>query len=713
MLCLFPINSSYRAPPKEDDYSEQYDEDFDTTVTSHSKTHLTSDSSSSLTLTNDTTRQTNKDHIINKSELTQSTANPTLLNESGSSSSSSHSQKRLLDRSNTHRSFSDHLTEESGFNPSPIPLHHTPDISGRINSDKENLSGSAHSCLDDYDRRLSLTPIHPKGLASGREKMHTVPVKRTLVNNVSLSPLHKTEKPEVDISTSQLRKQPSSSSSFSPVRESLLNTQLHLSSTKQFVANSPQHVLVPSLQQENRDTLSSSESYEQNEDKLLDSNACIDAQPRDQSVLLNDSMLTEFNELQDALKAAGLPQIAEKPLPPENEESQLNVTSPTAIAGGKMSLTLQDRESTPDSVITAVQKLATVDQDLETVQTLRTENNTLEKAKEPSATRTEHTSMPLETQLRENAAKGCSPVPSILSRPIHQPFIEPHPEQATDTGASKKSMLREALRAIASEELTSVSRGIMYEHSRTRSGAHEKNGEFDRPNRTVHGGTHTVEVSVSQRTDNKLIPSKVSPISDHKKLETSPLSEKAPKQTIHVPTGSLESSSKLMDELADILNSTDDYQPSSSEPTSHTHELRSRQSQKPPEHNHPSKKLPDNNRGPNKRPFQVSSRLYPGPKAPPKTLTTKQGGARTQKSSPGIPPPRKFKRVSRQKSPPVKIVANRSPPGDVVTTQSPPVEIIANRRDGVCSRCAVENEETERWKKAWQEEKVSSSVRVR
>ncbi len=689
--------SSYRAPPKEDDYSEQYDEDFDTTVTSHSKTHLSSDSSSSLTLTNDTIRQTNKDHVTNKSELTQSAANPTQLNESGSSITSSHSQKRLLDLSNTHRPFA-HLTEEGGFNPSPIPLHHALDVSGRINKDKENLSESAHSSLDDYDRRLSLTPIHPKGLAPGREKIHTVPIKRTLVDNVSLSPLHKTEKPEVDISASQLRKQPPSSS-LSPVRESLLNTRLQLSSTKQSVANSPQHVLVPSLQ-ENPSVLSRYESHEQREDNLLDSNVGIDAQPRDRSALLNDSMLTEFNELQDALKAAGLPQIAEKPLPPENEESQLNATSPTAtcMSGGKMSPTLQNPEGTLDSVITAVQKLATVDQDLESIQTLRTANKTLEKAEEPLSTGTEHTSMPLETQLQENASIGHSPVPGIQSRPIHQQSMKP---RSTDTDASKKSMLREALRVIASEELTSVSRGILYEDSRSRSGAQQKNGEFDRPNRTVHGGTHPVEVSVGQRTDNKLVLSKVSPTPDHKKLETSPLFKEAPKLTVYVPTGSTESGSKLMDELADILNSTNDHQePSSSKPTSHTRVPRSRQSLKPPEPNHPSKKLPDNIRGPNRRPFQVSSRLYPGPKAPPNTLSTKQGGARTQKFSPGIPPPRKFKRVSRQKS----------PPADMVTRQSPPVEIVANRREGVCSRCAVENEETERWKRAWQEEKVSCWV---
>ena len=110
-------------------------------------------------------------------------------------------------------------------------------------------------------------------------------------------------------------------------------------------------------------------------------------------------------------------------------------------------------------------------------------------------------------------------------------------------------------------------------------------------------------------------------------------------------------------------------------------------------------------------PFQVSSRLYPGPKAPPKL--TRQGGPKTQKPTTGstAQPPRRTKRVSRQSPSNTEIVAISNDISD-----HRPSKLVATSNDSsnhgvggpdVCSQCVLERGEAERWKKAWQEEKVS------
>lgn len=654
MISLLRARS--QVPSQSDEYSI-YDEDFESTVTS--KTQLTSEHSSSGTLISDTSQSTNK----NQSSPNLSSTKPTILSESGSSvSSSAHTEKRLLDRSNVHQQpFTSQLKQDPAGLLSAIQPHHTPNASARLDKDKENLS--THSSLEDSDRRLSLTPIHTKGLVPAQHKGHLLQVKRHSLDSVTLSPIHKPEKVDDEMTICQSRKSPSTPP-LSPVREPLIVTQLPA------VSSTQQHTVVPPLK---TNVSSSSESYEQLDNKLpLDASVTID-----KSLLLNDSMVTEFNELQDALKAAGLPQIADRKSPPIMDEP--NVVS---IQRDAMSPIPQDWAISPTPDLAVTQKLTNEHS---------IHGDTKSQAKDDkwqNSERDSPRSEPLEAQSGENYEKLRSAVTIPQQRPPREQSVEPRP-LATTTATSKRNALREALRVIAGEELTSLSKGILYEEGRDKSDTHS--GGIDRPDETEHN-----EI-LSLNSSNSPSPLNVPVVTVDRRENT--LSDISSKPAIRIPTGSLTHSSQLEEELADILSPKDD--PFTSE-TDDTQIQKSNRPQKQTQRKPPLKDR-QSNIGSVRQPFQVSSRLYPGPKAPPKAPPkTARQGHRTQKSSMGVPPPKKIKRVARQKSLPLD--TDTSCPAEIqFVRQSPSVELVARRG---CTQCDVERAESEHWKKAWLEEKV-------
>ena len=95
--------------------SDQYEEDFDSTVTTQSKS-LSSQSGSTLTQSSSSIevppKMVAKDDSSIKPPVYQMTAlrqsSEHSLNESASSADSVYSTRKLLDRSNTHRQISDH-----------------------------------------------------------------------------------------------------------------------------------------------------------------------------------------------------------------------------------------------------------------------------------------------------------------------------------------------------------------------------------------------------------------------------------------------------------------------------------------------------------------------------------------------------------------------------------------------------------------------------
>ncbi len=651
---IFFIRAHSQVLSQDNEYaSADYDEDFESTVTSHSKTQLTSENSSSVTLISDTSQPVDKE----LSTLNQPTAKQTILNESGSSiSSSTYSETRLLDRSNTKQQFTSQPKQDAS-----LLLAMQPSSSnGLLDKDKENLS--THSSLEDSERRLSLTPIHTKDFVSAQRKGHLLQTKRDSLDNVTLSPLHKSEKAEEEMTLFLPKKSPTPP--LSPVREPPIATPI-----KQSTVSSSQHVLIPHLKTNNS---SIPESYEPLKEKIpLDASEQVkDKLPLDASVnvdkslLLDNSMITEFNELQDALKAAGLPQIADSEPPPRDNSPNIdNVREET------MSPLPQKRVLSPN--VTASQP------PVADPSVYVSTNSILKDNKLQNSTKDSEREW-FDFQSQENVKK----LYSTATR--KQQFVEPRP--LTTTAPSKKSVLREALRVIAGEELTSLTKGILYEEGRSK---------FSTSNQKDKTEKSQVEPSKSP------IPLEVPIITvDQRESDRKPSLESLSKLTIRIPTGSLEENSKLEEELADILNDPVTMA------VDYTQAPVPKRPQKQLQQKPPVKNQHQSNIGSVSRPFQVSSRLYPGPKAPPKTLNTKHSGPRAQKLTAGIRPPRKIKRIPKPKYSPEQIDTRQSPPEEMVTIQSPPEKTAARRGGGVCSECTVEKAECERWKKEWKEEKV-------
>ena len=111
---------------------------------------------------------------------------------------------------------------------------------------------------------------------------------------------------------------------------------------------------------------------------------------------------------------------------------------------------------------------------------------------------------------------------------------------------NKKSVLREALRVITSEELTSISKGLLYSTDRNKSLQEEHHSPLE----VDHSDQSRVETKKKQPS-----PGVGGPLKESSSVE-------GPKLAIHIPTGSTESESKLVDELEDILGrkeSPEDY----------------------------------------------------------------------------------------------------------------------------------------------------------
>ncbi len=635
------------------------------------------------------------------------------------SSSPAHSEKRLLDRSNTHQPFISQLKQDTAT-PGLLSAIHAPSANARLDKDKENLS--THSSSEDSDRRLSLTPIHTTGIVlPAQHKGHLLQVKRTSLDSVSLSPLHKPEK-VADVSILEPRKSPTAPSPLSPIREPLAATPskqptgslsqhvreplvatpskqptvslsqhvrepLAATPSKQPTVSLSQHVLVPPLQ---TNVSSSSEFYEQFDDQLsLDASGNIAKKN-----VLDDSMVRELNELQDALKAAGLPQIEEESdSPPLTDEPYVAI-----MVEGKASPILSQDRAMSD-LTTAVQKLTS---DNASNDGIRREKDSQLQLDITDEFQSEQAPKSLEFQVQESGLQ--STITISQQRPLHKQPTEPHPlatkqpteprplatkqpteprplatkqpteprplttKQPTEprplATKSKTSALRETLRVIASEELTSLSKGILYEEGRGKTSTHR--GQFD-------VAEHNERLSV--KSYDTPIPLEVVPTTvDHKENQRNRLSKTSSILTVHIPTGSHEDSSKLEEELADILSPSHDFLPPQ---VDYTCELSPKIPQKQLSQRKPPARDRQSNIGSVKRPFQVSSRLYPGPKPTPKAPTAKQTH-KTKKSSLDISR-KKIKRAARQKSPPIDIDTLQIPPVEMVARQIPPVEMVTRQ----------------------------------
>ena len=698
---------------------EQYEEDFDSTVTTQSKS-LSSQSGSTLTPSSSSTEVTRKSTIDDSSTkppfnlmtaLKQGTE-PN-LNESGSSTSSAHSTKRLLDRSNTHRQITEHSRAGSGFSLSPIHSQPAKEPKRHGERDKENLSETGHNTSE--QRLLApLTPIHHKDTSSSHPRVQAVSTKtHHTLDSVSLSPLHVADKQGRVDPPGKIEKHPTP---LSPVRDPALQSRLLSSPVRQSPASTEQHTVVPSLKQVRVSPSSSCESsVSQVMGPLADAGqhtvapslpqarvnissssessvsqimmaptpkevADIGTGATDQSRLPEDSMLDDFNELQDALKAAGLPQITDVPHHHSESVDKTSVEDPPKTKNG-------GRKS-PEIVVVAASELTTSNEDLPNmIGPTRVDGDHHEHFLSREQTHSKEPKLEPDTVAKRSTKTQLGP--------------------STDTGASKKSVLREALRVIAGEELTSISKGLLCGTDRTSSHQEERH----RPPKIDHSEPSSLRVETVQpaaQREGELLK------------ESSSESIEGPKLTIHIPTGSTENGTRLADELEDVLGRRELPEDSTHPPYTASkphdekamHHSRPRQSHKPlSAQTRPAvTKTQSSERGPLKRPFQVSSRLYPGPKAPPKVM--KQGGPKSHKPTPGPHPPRRAKRAPKKSPPPEPVsissdVSGHRPAKSVAMSDGDSDHGVSGR--DVCSHCVLERGEAERWKRAWQEERVSEA----
>ena len=217
--------------------------------------------------------------------------------------------------------------------------------------DKESLSESGHSTSE---QRL-LTPIHLKDASPEHLRVQTVLSRSDhKLDSVSLSPLHMGDEQRRDGPPVKMDKHPTS---FSPVKEPLLQPRALPSPVKHPLTDTEHHSTVPSLKETRVNISSSSESSVSQVMSLSPRKADVDKAAITQNELPEDSMLEDFNELQDALKAAGLPQITEAP--PHLSVGVARTTTEEPL-GNKGS----DGKKSPEFVVVAPKELVTSDIDL-------------------------------------------------------------------------------------------------------------------------------------------------------------------------------------------------------------------------------------------------------------------------------------------------------------------------------------------------------------
>lgn len=635
-VIVYPFPSTTPVIPKDDEYSENYEEDFEI-PTSHSQSSLSSSNSTSTitpanthsksitpsgtcTANDGISSSVHTSHELHKQKMVETNSRPhatTEVNVSGSSVGSTQSVKRLLHRSShsstlrtkeQHQLLGDYTSQSTaGFNLSPIhtQVHteHSVDESVKGSPRQNPEVPTRRSLSTEPEERHSLTPIYPKDLTtSSRLREHpqsgtkNQPTKTTLhsVGGFSLSPIHAldclVQGTNSDVgfdgplikSSDRLSKQ---SPTFSPIKEP--STYVHKGSLEKeaemesslplrqsILDEVPQpphqlkkHVVVKSPTLDPRGVRNNSH-FGNNAEKAIDSqleikvieDGVVLSDP--QSGLPDDSYVADLTELQNALEAAGLPRIStveEKSgtadAPRTTQISNLDgYTSDVSnvASTGKVLEKSAGPEQMPAKQVD--KPVTTVQDEMEFPSTIHRDEKHEASDDELLASLLQGDSLVLQSNAISSETKSQD---GSTTASVHvQPDIEVK---------GTKSVLREAVRALANEELASITRDILRGGDETKrsmepvSDEHSMKTDHDQkslpsqPKQSPHQiHSHLHQRSAASLPDKQVNPKRSSSVSNHQVEGACTETTAASMSTSEGREGS---ETRLKQELSDILKS--------------------------------------------------------------------------------------------------------------------------------------------------------------
>ena len=529
------------------------------------------------------------------------------VNVSGSSVGSTQSVKRLLHRS-SHSSMLQakenppEFASQSaaGFNLSPIHTQVRTDDKSMKGSlrHSENPGVSAHRSLSsEPEERHSLTLIYPRDLTTtGRLREHpqlgakNQPTKSSLhsAGGFSLSPIHAKDSLVQDTrsdvgfggpSVKSPAKLSEQSPAFSPIKEP--STYAHKGSVvkeaemesnlplhhnifdkvprqphqlNSFVANSPK--LDPRR-------LRNDPHFNNNTEKAIGSQFEVEVTEEAQSVLPDDSCVSDLTELQNALQAAGLPQIStvERKSGTADAPKNTQVSSLDSHTGDLSNVASTSKvlgENTVSEQVTAKR----VDKPVTTIQ------DEMELPNQPSSVHRDEKHEAFGNELLASLLQDDSLVLQSSGETESQhdgsatASLQVQPDIETK---GTTSVLRDAIRALANEELASITRDILRGGDEKNKSKEPLSNEHNPkltdnvrkssfvaqspPQIRSHQQQKSTEVSESL-SDKRIKPKRSSSVSTHQVEGTYSAGSMSPREGREV------SESVLKQELSNILKST-------------------------------------------------------------------------------------------------------------------------------------------------------------